>query len=276
MNKLYRRSSFVLSLVAAALALLVSMPAGAFAAGEESSSGSAPQGASGDSTQPAAPPSSEWSPQDSGGGDSSDGAAPLQHGSSVGSGVVPGKAEPKSEAPSPSPESSGSYEPAPSTPSQAPSSSPSPSTYEAPASAPRASRASQAEQPPAPAPKPSRDVVAGVAAADAVAHAAPTQGGEEIDSAPTAAAAASFTESGDDASQGSYALPLLLVILGLAAILGYAYVRLRRHRQRQRLEALWREQDAVWEAALRRAELGQVAGDSEPSAQPLRRIKNAA
>lgn len=275
MNKLFRRSSFVLSMIAA-LVLLVGAPQGAFAAGEESSSGSASGGAvvepSGDSEQPGAPDSTEWSPQDSGEGASSGGAAPLQHGSSVGSGVVPEKAEPKSEAPSYSPESGGSYEPEPSTSPQTSSPSPSPSTFEEPASTPRADSGSQSEQPTAAttASKASRAVDVGIGTADAVARSASPQGGE-IDSAPTATAVP-FAGSGDDASAGSYALPLVLGILVLGALLGYAYVRLRRHRQRRRLEALWRERDAVWEAALRRAELGQVAGDSEPSAQPLQRI----
>lgn len=275
MNKFFRRSSFVLSTIAAALVLLVAAPAGAFATGEESSSGSASAGAvvepSGDSAQPGAPDSTEWSPQGSGGG-ASGGAAPLQHGSSVGSGVLPEKAEPKSEAPSYSPESGGSYEPEPSTPSQASSPSPSPSTFEEPASTPRADSGSQSEQPTAATPpsKASSDVDVGLGAADAVAHTASPQGGN-IDSAPTAAVAPS-AHPGDGESAGSYALPLLLGVLVLGVILGYAYVRLRRRRERRRLEALWREQDAVWEAALRRAELGQVAGDSEPSAQPLQRI----
>jgi hypothetical protein len=273
MSKLFRRSSFVFLMIAA-LALLVGAPAGAFAAGEEYSSSSASGGAvvepSGDSAQ-GAPDSTEWSPQGTGGGASSGGAAPLQRGSSVGSGVVPEKAKPKSEAPSYSPESGGSYEPEPTTPSQTSSPSPPPSAFEEPASTPRADSGSQSEQPAATtAPKASRAVDVEVGAADAVAHAAPPQSGS-IDSVPTAAAPP-FAGPDDGASAGSYTLPLLLIILLLGVTLGYAFVRLRRHRQRQRLEALWREQDAVWEAALRRAELGQVAGDSEPSAQPLRRI----
>lgn len=279
MNKPFRRSPFVL-LVIAALVLLVGAPAGAFAAGDKSRGVSAPGGAavepSGSSAQPVAPDSTEWSPQGSdeeasGGGP----APPLQHGSSVGSGVVPSKAEPKSEAPSYSPESSGSYEPDPSTSSQTSSPSPSPSTFEEPVSTPRAGGGGQSKQPTAAttASKTSRAVDVGVGAADAVAHSAPPQGGG-IDSAPTATAA-SLADPGDGGSTSSYALPLLLVTLVLGAILRYAYVRLRRHRLRQQREALWREQDAVWEAALRRAELGQVAGDSELSPQPWRQINTA-
>lgn len=267
MSKLFRRSCFVLSIVAAALAMLVGAPAGAFAASDESSGGSAPAEAvvepSDDSAQPVAPASTEWSPQASGGGASSGGAAPLQRGSSVGSGMVTEKAGPDSKAPSYTPDSSGSYEPQPSTPS----------TFDEPASTPQAGSGTQSTQPTATsssAAGTNRAIDVGVNAAIPVAHSASPQGGD-IDSAPQAAAASS-TDPGDRASASSYALPLLLVIVALGVILGYAYVRLRRHRQRQQLEALWREQDAVWEAALRRAELGQVSGDSGPSAQPLQQI----
>lgn len=267
MNKLFRRSCFVLSMIAAALVLLVGAPAAAFAAGEEPSSGSASGEAvvepSGDSTQPAPPATTEWTPQGVDKGASSGGAAPLEHGSSVGSGAVTKKAGSDSEAPSYTPDSSGSYEPEPST-------SP---TFDESASTPQAGSGVHSVQP-TPTPtatedRASRAVDAAVGAAIPVGHSAQPRV-DGIGSAPPAAAA-SFTGSGDRASTSSYALPLL-VILVLGLILGFVGVRLRRRRQRQRLEALWREQDAVWEAALRRAELGQVAGDSEPSAQPLRQI----
>lgn len=254
-------------MIAAALVLLVGAPAGAFAVGEESSGGSAPAGAavepSGDSAQSGAPASTEWSPQGGGGEASSGGVAPLQHGSSVGSGVVPGKAEPKSEAPSYTPDSGGSYEPEPSAPS--------PVTAEAPESTPRAESAPHSVQPEETETSSAVDV--GVGAATLLGHSASPRGGE-ISSAPPAAAA-SLTGSGDRAPMSSYALPLLTIVIMLGLILGFMGVRLRRRRERRRLEALWREQDAVWEAALRRAELGQVGGGSEPSAEPLQRIKTA-
>jgi hypothetical protein len=58
----------------------------------------------------------------------------------------------------------------------------------------------------------------------------------------------------------------------LALILGFAFVRLRRRRQRQQLEVLWRQQDAAWEAALRRADLGQAPAVPKPSAQRLQQV----
>lgn len=278
MNKLSRRGCFALSTIAAALVLLAGVPADALAAGEESSGGSTPGGVvvepSGGSTQPAVPPSTEWSPQGSDGGASRGDAAPLQHGSSVGSGVVPGKAEPKSEPPSYNPNPGVSYEPEPSTPAQAPSSSPPPSTLE-PVSTPQERSGSQPEQPTA-ATAPTTSRLADVGVADAVARSAPPQDGD-VDSAPTAAAAAALTDSGDRESGGggSYILPLLVILAVLGVILRYAYIRVMRERRRQQLEALWREQDEAWEAAIRRAELRQVPVASEPSAQPLQRVNAA-
>lgn len=273
---MHRHKCLVLSMIAAAIILLLGAPVGALAAGEESSGGSASGEAvvepSGDSAKPA-PTSTEWSPQGSGGGASSD-EAPLQRGSSVGSGVVPGRtgstgsAGSDSEAPPTTPAPGGSYEPEQST-----ASIPS-TTLDEPASPPRAgSRTIQSAQPTAtssPKAGAGADVNAEVGAATPVAHSASSQG-SDIGSAPPAAAA-SFTASDDGASTSSYALPLLLGILVLGLVLGFAGVRFKRRRKRRRLEALWREQDAVWEAALRRAELGQVAGDSEPSTQPLQQI----
>lgn len=215
---------------------------------------------SGDSTQAAAPASTEWSPK--GGGDSSGGAAPLEHGSSVGSGVVTEKAGSDSEAPSYTPDESGSYEPEPSTPS----------TFEEPASTPQVESVAPSVQPeatPTPAARANRAADVAVDAGTSVDRSAQPQGGD-IDSTPPGAVA-SFTDSGDGASTSSYALPILTIIV-LGLVLGFAGVRLRRRRRRRGLETLWRQQDAAWEAALLRAELGQASGASEPSAQTLQRI----
>lgn len=270
MSKLHRRGYLAISTIAAASALFVGAPVGASAATEGFSDASTPGETavepSGDSTQPGAPAATEWTPQGVDRGASSGGAAPLEHGSSVGSGVVPGKDGSDNEAPSYTPDSSGSYEPAPSTPS----------TFDEPASTPRAESGIPSVQPRATATatedRASRTSDAAVGAAISVGHAAHPQG-DGIGTAPPAAVA-SFTGSGDRASTGSYALPLLVIIV-LGLILGFAGLRLRRRRRRRRLEALWREQDAEWEAALRRAELGQMSGASEPSAQPLQRVSAA-
>jgi uncharacterized protein HemX len=117
--------------------------------------------------------------------------------------------------------------------------------------------------------KKSRPVDVAVGAATSLGRSVSFRG-DGASSAPPAAAAP-FKDAGNDASTGSYALPLLAIaVLGLA--LGYAGVRLRRHRRRERLEAPWREQEAAWEGALRRAELAQASGASGPSAQRLRRV----
>lgn len=282
MNKLFRRGCLALSMTAAALALLAGVPAGAFGAGEESVGGSATGGAvvepSTDSTQPASP-AGEWSPQGSGGGASSDNAPPLQHGSSVGSGVVTrkgGSAGSSGEAPSVTPESGASYQP------ESQPEAPASATVAAPASTlpaesrPTAVQSSASAVETAPAARPSSAVEAAVGAALPRGHSALPRGGD-VDSPPPVPVSLTSTgdrASADDTSAGSYAL-LLLAIVVLGLILGYAYVRLRRHRRRQQLRAYWREQDLAWETALRRAELRQVPGGAEPSAQPLQRINAA-
>ncbi len=122
----------------------------------------------------------------------------------------------------------------------------------------------------APAAKPNSAVDAAIGGAVSVGHSAQPKGGG-VSSAPPAAAA-SFADSGGGMSASSYALTLLAIVV-LSLIAAYANVRIRRRRQRRRLEAFWREEDVAWEAALRRVELGQVPGASEPSARPLQRIK---
>ncbi len=263
MSKLHCRGYLAISTIAAASALFVGAPAGASAAAEEPGNGSTSGQTVVDpsaSTQPAAPATTEWTPQDAEGGTSSDEAAPLEHGSSVGSGVVTRKAGSDSKAPSYTPDSSGYYEPEPSTPS----------TFDEPApSTSQAGSGIDSVQSTATATSASRTADATVGAAISLRHSASPRGGG-IGSAPPAAAA-SLTGSGDRASTSSYAL-LLLVIIVLGLILGLAGVRLMRHRRRRRLEALWREQAATWEAALRRGGLGQASGASEPSVQRLQRI----
>ncbi len=262
MSKLHRCGYLAISTIAAASVLLVVAPAGASAAEEAgggSTSGETATEPSGDSTQPAAPAATEWTPQGVEGGTSGGGAAPLEHGSSVGSGAVTGKARSDSEKPSYTPDPGGSYEPEPSIPS----------TLDEPASTSRAGSVVHTVQPTATATRPSRVVKVAVGAATSLGHSASLQS-DGASSAPPVAAAP-LGDSGDRASSGSYALPLLVIAM-LGLILGVGGVRFRRRRQRQRLEALWRQQDAEWEAALRRANLEQASEASEPSTQPLQQI----
>ena len=268
MSKLHRRGYLAISTIAAASALLVVAPAGATAAeapADGSTSGETAAEPSGDSTQPSAPAGTEWTPQGGEGGTSGGGSPPLEHGSSVGSGTVTGKAGSDSKPPSNAPDSSGSYEPEPSTPT----------TVDEPASTPQAGSGGggHSVQPTATATpaKASRPADVAVGAATALGHSASPQG-DGIGSAPPAAAASSGG-SGDRASTGSsstgsYVLPLLVIVV-LCLILGFAGVSLRRRHSRRQLEALWREQDAEWQEALRRAELGQGSGASEQSAETV-------
>jgi hypothetical protein len=263
MSKLHRRGFLAVSAIAAASALLVAAPAGASVAEElsdGSTSGEAVVEPAGNSTQPVAPAAQEGTPEEVEGGASGggSGAAPLQHGSSVGSGAVPEKAGSGSEEPSSTPDPGGPYEPEPSTP---------PTVVE-PVSAPRAGSGAHTAQPARTA-RASRPVEVAVGTATSLGRSASFQG-DGTSSAPPAVAA-SVTDSGDRGSASSYVLPLLVIVV-LGLILGLAGVRLRRRRWRRRLEALWREQDLAWEAALRRAELGPVSGASGPSAQRLQRI----
>jgi hypothetical protein len=262
MSKLHRRGFLAISTVAAASALLVAAPVGVSAAEEPadgSTSGETAAESSGNSSQPDAPAATEWAPQDGEGGASHGGAAPLVHGSSVGSGAVTGKAGSERQEPSYSPASSGSYEPQP----------PTPSTFDEPTNTHRAESGVHSTHPAATPAGESTPVKAAVGTATPLGHSGSVKG-DGAGSAPPVPAA-SFGGSGDRVSTSSYALPLLaIVVLGL--ILGFAGVRFRRHRRRAQLEALWREQDAEWEEALRRAELVQASEASGPSAQPLQQI----
>lgn len=272
MSKLHRRGYLAISTIAAASALLVGPSAGASAAdepGNGSTSGEAAAGPSGGSTQPAEPAGSEWTPQGGEGEASGGGSPPLEHGSSVGSGAVTGKTgseseEPASPPPPPPPSSSGSYEAEPSIPA----------TVDEPASTPQAESGSEPRpaQPQATAKpaKPSVPADMAVGAATSLGPSASPQG-DDVSSAPPIAPVPRTGSA--DGSSSSIALPLLAIaVLGL--ILGFAGVRLKRHRRRRGLEALWREQDAAWEAALR-AEPGQGPGASEPNARPWRRANAA-
>jgi hypothetical protein len=268
MSKLHRRGHLAISTIVAASALLALAPAGASAAeasGDGSTSGETVVEPPGNSSQPAAPPTTEWTPQDAEGA-SGGGAAPLEHGSSVGSGAVTGKTGSSSEKPSSTHASSGSYEPEPSTP---------PPTLDEPASTPRTGGGIHTAQPavaavqPTAAAKPSRVVEVAVGAATSLGHPASFQ--RDRPSFVLPVAAATRGDSGDRASTSSFALPLLVIVV-LCLIFGFAGVRLRRQRRRRRLEALWREQDAEWEAALRRCKLEQASEGLQSSAQPLQRI----
>jgi hypothetical protein len=267
MSKLHRRGYLAISTIAAASALLVVAPAGASAAeepGNGSTSGETAAEPSGNSTQAAAPAGTEWTPQGGEGGNSGGGDAPLEHGSSVGSGAVTGKAGSDSEKPTYTPESSGTYEPEP---------EPSiPSTFDEPASTPRAESAVDSVQPTATAARASKPAAVAVGGATSLGRSVSSHG--DATSSPPQAVAASFGDSGDRVSTSSYALPLL-VIVALGLVLGFAGLRLRRRRRRRQLEALWREQDAAWEAALRRADLGQASGVPDPSALSWQQVNAA-
>ncbi|HET8861810.1 MAG TPA: hypothetical protein VFM94_00995 [Solirubrobacterales bacterium] len=272
MSKLHRRGYLAISTIAAASALLVAAPAGASAAAEGSSAGSASGETvvepSGGSTQPADPAATEWTPQGDDSGASGGGGAPLEHGSSVGSGVVTENAGSDSEAPPYTPDSSGSYEPGgsyepePSTPS---------TVGEPAGTPPQAGGGIQPAQPRETAAMAGKVGDAGVGTALSLGHSASPRGAG-IGSAPPAAPA-SFTDSGGRVSTSSYALSLLVIVV-FGLVVGFAAVRLRRRRLKRRLEAFWREQDEGWEAALRRVELEQVSA-SESSAQWLQRVNVA-
>lgn len=272
MSKPHRRGYLAISTIAAASALFVVAPAGVSAAeapADGSTSGETAAEPSGDSTQPAAPAGTEWTPQGGEGGKSGGGSSSLEHGSSVGSGAVTGKVGSDGGESSNTPDSSGSYEPEPSTPPTFDEPEPStPPTFAEPSSTPRAGSEVHTVQPTAAA-KPSGVAKVAVGAATSLGRSASFQG--DHTSFVPAAAVVPLGDSGDRASTSSYGLPLLVIVV-LGLILGFAGVRLRRHHRRRRLEALWREQDAAWEAALRRAELEQASGASEPSARPLQRI----
>jgi hypothetical protein len=271
MKKLHRRRCLELSMIAAVLTLAVGAPAGAYAAGDESARGSTPGGAvvanPGGSTQPVvpattSPASTELAPQDAGTGASSGGAAPIQRGSSVGSGGVPEKVESTSEGSSDTPDSSGHYEPESSSGYYEPEPSTSPSVEEPASTASAGSEThSAAPTPPAAGADKANDVAVGAATPLSSSKSAQNDG---IKYTPSVAAL--FTDSGDQAASGSYVLPLLVMLaLGLV-ILGFTGVRLWRRRKRQRLEAVWRQQDAAWEAAIRRVEL---VGDSTNDRLPV-------
>jgi hypothetical protein len=121
-----------------------------------------------------------------------------------------------------------------------------PPTVAAPASAPRAGSGggSVEESPPT-----GKAVRVAVSAAAPVALPESPQS-EGVDSV-LPATAAPFADSGDRGASSSYVLPVLL-LFALGLILGFACIRLGRRRRRRQLEALWRRQDAEWEAALRR------------------------
>jgi hypothetical protein len=278
MKNLRRRRCLEFSMIAAALALVAGTPAGALAAGEESGGGSTGETvveSPGGSTQPAAPatppaapapPSTGWTSPGAGTGTSGGGSTPVRHGSSVGSGGAPEKAGSTGEEPPQTSGSSGSSSaPEPSTPS----------TFKESASTPRAGsgarpvkpRVTAAASPTAHAAGRAVNVAVGAATPLALPKPSPAR---QV-TAGTPAAAATLTDPGSRAASGSFAVPLLaLVLLGL--ILCFAGVRLWRQRERRRLRARWQRQDAAWEEAIRQIEMEQSPGASGPNAEQLQRI----
>jgi hypothetical protein len=263
MSKSRRCGCLGLSVVAAAMTLIAAAPAGALGAGEESAptETAAPEAAA---PVVAPPASTGWIPQGGATETSSDGAAPTRHGSSLGSGGGPSHVPSTSEEPSYTTGSSGQYEPE----------SSAPSTFEEPARTPQMGSGFGSVEPPATASTTGKAVSVAVGAATPVALAAtpvsPSESpqGGSIGSAPLAAAAP-FTNPRDQVASNFDALPLLVgIVLGL--ILVYAGVRRWRRRQ---LEALWRRQDAEWEAVVRRVELERAPGASKPSPERLRRVE---
>jgi hypothetical protein len=256
MNKLYRRGCLAISTIAAAAVLLVVAPVGASAA-EASGDGSTPAESV---SEPSGADATEWAPQGAEGEEAAGGGAPpLEHGSSVGSGAATGKAPSGSGKPESTPAPSGSYEPEPSAPPPAaePTSTPRAGSGVVhtvqPATAPSPPPAKKASKPADVAVGPAITLVRPASPKDAAAGSAP---------APPPPVA-SFAGSGGGSSTTSFAL-WLLAIVALGAVLGFGGVRFRRHRQRMRRETEWREQDAAWEAALRRAKLKQVSATAEP------------
>jgi hypothetical protein len=254
-RKLFRRRCLALAMVAAALALVAGLPTGALAAGDEST-GSSTTGeslAAPATSSPAvtAPASSGWTSQGAGTGTSSETSAPLRRGSSVGSDGVPSQStapsESAGEGPSYTTASSGYTEPESSTPS----------TVAEPASAPRAGSGGGSVGPPPPTTGKAVRVAVGAAAPVTLPESPPRR----VNLALPVTAAAS-PDSGDRGGSGSYVLPVLVVLV-LGLILGFACVRLGRRRRQRQLEVLWRQQDAEWEAALRRVKLEPVLGASK-------------
>jgi hypothetical protein len=256
-------------MIAAVLVVGAVAPAGALAADEES--GGSPPGEtvvepSGGSTQPTdpatpSPPASTpaspgWTPQSGGTGATGGGGSSVRHGSSVGSGGVPGKTRSSSgEESSYAPETS-TYAPPPST---QPTTVPTPSTFGESSRAPRAETEIDPAQPPAEGDSTGPAVDLGVATATSLASPKPPQSG---DVSETPATAAAFTDSGDRSGSGSYALPLLLLIVA-GLILGYACVRLWRRHQRRRLEDLRRRRDATWETVVHQIKMDRQLAASE-------------
>jgi hypothetical protein len=227
MRKLRRRRFVELFVVAGAMALVAAAPAGALAAGEETSGSTAGETGteSGGSTLPAPPPTSEeasstatapastgWVPQEASTETSSHEAAPTRHGSSLGIGASSKQAKPKSKESSYSGGSSGYYE----------SESSTPSTVEEPASEPRVVRPVAPVEPQPAEAAPDKGGHAAVGAAVSVALPESPQAVDPSSIPPPAALVASTR---DRTASGSGGLPLPVLIVSLL-ILAYAGWRL--------------------------------------------------
>lgn len=228
MRKLRRRRCFELFVVAGVMALVAAAPAGALAAGEDSSGSTAGETgteSAGGSTVPVPPPTSEeasptasppastgWVPQEGGTETSSHEAAPTRHGSSLGIGASSKQAKPKSEESSYSGDSGGYYE----------SESSAPTTPEEPASKPRVVRPVDPVEPPTVKVTPDKGGRAAVGAAVSVALPESPQAADPSSIPPPAALVASTR---DRTATGSGGLPLPVLIVSLL-ILVYAGWRL--------------------------------------------------
>jgi uncharacterized protein HemX len=177
----------------------------------------------------------------------------------VGSGGVPGKTGSSSEEPSVAPDTS-TYSPPPSTQPAPPTSS----TSEEPTGTARPASEIQPVNPPADAGSPDRTAKVSVGTSAPLASPKPPQGG---DASETPATAAAFTDSGDRSGSGSYAL-LLLVVIVVGLVLGYACVRMWRRRQRRRVEVLKRQRDATWGAVVHQIKMDRQLAASQEHVVP--------
>ncbi len=272
--RLRRRRCIELWIVVAALALFAAPSAGAVEAGEEPG-GSPPPGEttteSPGSTAEPAPSSSGstgWTPVGPDTGVSSDGAAQIRRGSSLGSGGgsepagSTGEEEVGSTGGEPSyAGSGGGYEPESSTPS----------TFGEAPSERRAERTTDPVAPPAPIDK-AVDVAIGTGTPLTLPEA---HRGDDVSSA-SPAPAAPLTDSGDQATSVFDALlSVAAIVLGLGLVYAGWRVGLHlwhRRAQRRHLEVRWRRK-ADWDAAVRQIELRRAPAASNGNGGLLQRTE---
>jgi hypothetical protein len=264
-----RRRRIELSILVAALALVAAPSAGALEAGEEPGGSPTPgetttEAPSG-TTEPAppSPGSTGWTPVGGGTGASGDGAAPIQRGSSLGSG---GHSEP---AGSTVEESAG---PTVEEPSYAGSGSGSEAESSTPSTSERAESGRQAQSTTGSVPPPaSTDKAVEVALGAATPLALPKSPQGSVSPSPPVPDAP-FIDSGDQATSVSDAL---LSLAAIVLVLGLAFAAWRfgshlwhRRAQRRYLEVRW-SREADWETFVHQIEQTQAPGVPDPSGEGL-------